>query len=95
MLVPNSSFYSKLGSFKKPVNFNVTDLSRMAPLPCGRACNGTNDSPPSWQKFIDILFKSVGVSDNQTSIQPNEPIMLFDTEYIDNLGSVLDSVSPR
>ena len=78
-----------------------TDISLLPPLPCGQGCDGDNTTVPSWQQFIQTIFDSVQIDvspstvDGTTTIEPNEPIMLFDASYIQNLGQLLNSTSPR
>ena len=85
--------YSVPESNEKHLNYKLTDISRLPPLPCGKGCIGDNASKPSWQEFIQTIFDSV-VSTN-TTINPDEPVMVLDSTYFKNLGSLLDSTSPR
>ena len=86
-------FYSIPESNEKHLNYKLTDISRLPPLPCGKGCIGDNANQPSWQEFIQTIFDSV-VSTN-TTINPDEPVMVLDSTYFRNLGSVLNSTSPR
>ena len=76
----------------------ITDISLLPPLPCGQGCSGDNTTVPSWQQFIQTIFDSVrspNSVDESPTIERNEPIMLWDANYIENLGQLLNATSPR
>ena len=63
-------------------------------MSCGQGCHAEGDAaPPLWKELIQNLFVTVGLTN--VTIQDDEPIMIFDTNYFAKLEQVLNSTSTR
>ena len=68
----------------------------MPRLPCGKGCHESNDNHAfSWHDFLELMFDALKMPNTTNNIDSDEPIMLFDSSYIENLEGVLNSTSPR
>ena len=68
----------------------------MPRLPCGKGCDESNDYFAfSWHDFFELIFDALKMPNTTNNIDSDEPIMLFDSSYIENLEGVLNSTSPR
>ena len=92
---PHTCLFYMPDHSKRESNYNITDIANFPPLPCGQSCMNDNETTtPSWQKFIETLFEVTGASPNMT-LQPNEPIMSYDSGYFNQLETFLNSTPPR
>jgi len=83
-------------SSEKHLNYKLTDVKSMPRLPCGKGCDESNDEYAfSWHDFLELIFDALKMPNTTNNIDSDEPIMLFDSSYIENLESVLNSTSPR
>ena len=83
-------------SSEKHLNYKLTDVKSMPRLPCGKGCDKSNDySAFSWHDFLELIFDALKMPNTTNNIDSDEPIMLFDSSYIENLEGVLNSTSPR
>ena len=83
-------------SSEKHLNYKLTDVKSMPRLPCGKGCDESNEySAFSWHDFLELIFDALKMPNTTNNIDSDEPIMLFDSSYIENLESVLNSTSPR
>ena len=86
----------KKESSEKHLNYKLTDVKSMPRLPCGKGCDESNDySAFSWHDFLELIFDALKMPNTTNNIDSDEPIMLFDSSYIENLEGVLNSTSPR
>ena len=95
-LFHNSFSPFKKESSEKHLNYKLTDVKSMPRLPCGKGCDESNDySAFSWHDFLELIFDALKMPNTTNNIDSDEPIMLFDSSYIENLEGVLNSTSPR
>ena len=83
-------------SSKRHLNYKLTDVKSMPQLPCGKGCDESNGkSTFSWHDFLELMFDALKMPNTTNNIDSDEPIMLFDSSYIEKLEGVLNSTSPR